>query len=574
MAASIREIWCVDFEFQANSGERPRPWCVVAQEFHTGRRVRAWLADGPAECPYSTGADVAVVAYYASAEMGCHLALDWPVPVNLLDLYAEFRNLTNGLPLPAGSGLLGALAWFGLDGIAAAEKSDLRALAIRGEPFTAGERLALLDYCESDVVALGQLLRAMWARIDWPRAFLRGRYMVAAARIEWAGVPLDVPALARLRERWHGIQEALIAAIDTDFRVFDGRTFKADRFAAFLVRAGIPWPRLESGALALDEGTFKDMARQYPALQPLRELRVSLGQMRLADLAVGADGRNRALLSAFRARTGRNQPSNSRFIFGPSTWLRGLIRPEPGFGLAYVDWSQQEFGIAAALSQDGAMLEAYRSGDPYLAFAKQAGVAPQDATKQSHGAIRDQFKACVLAVQYGMGADSLAYRIGQSVARARELLDLHKRTYQTFWRWSDGALDHAMLKGDLWTVYGWRIQTGADANGRSLRNFPMQANGAEMLRLACCFATEADVRVCAPIHDAILIEAPLLELDETIARTQDLMARASENVLSGFRLGADAKPIRYPERYMDGRGERMWTMVWALIGNNPVGNPY
>lgn len=568
---AIREIWLVDFEFQATPGERPRPWCLVAQEFHTGRRVRAWLADGPQPCPYPLGADVAVVAYYASAEMGCHLALGWPLPTNLLDLFAEFRNATNGLPLPAGNGLLGALAWHGLDGIGAAEKAEMRALAIRGEPFTADERLALLDYCESDVEALGRLLRAMWGRIDWPRALLRGRYMAAAARIEWVGVPVDVPALTLLRDQWHGIQERLIAAIDADFRVFHGRTFKADQFVAYLIRAGIPWPQLDSGALALDEDTFRDMARQYPALQPLRELRVSLGQLRLADLAVGADGRNRALLSAFRARTGRNKPSNSRFIFGPSTWLRGLIRPEPGWGLAYVDWSQQEFGIAAALSQDGAMLAAYRSGDPYLAFAKQAGAAPQNATKQSHGAIRDQFKACVLAVQYGMGETSLAYRIDQPPARARELLELHRRTYRTFWRWSDACQDHAMLKGDLWTVYGWRIQTGADPNGRSLRNFPMQANGAEMLRLACCFATETGVRVCAPVHDAILIEAPLPELDVVIAQTQALMARASENVLGGFRLSADTKPIRYPDRYMDGRGERMWSTVWGLIGGK---NPY
>jgi hypothetical protein len=72
--------------------------------------------------------------------------------------------------------------------------------------------------------------------------------------------------------------------------------------------------------------------------------------MRLfADLAVGHDGRNRCLLSAFRSLTGRNQPSNARFIFGPSCWLRGLIRPEPGRAIAYVDWSQQEFGVAAAL---------------------------------------------------------------------------------------------------------------------------------------------------------------------------------------------------------------------------------
>jgi hypothetical protein len=58
------------------------------------------------------------------------------------------------------------------------------------------------------------------------------------------------------------------------------------------------------------------------------------------------------------------------FIFGPSVWLRGLIKPPPGYGIAYIDWAQQEFGIAAALSGDPLMMDAYRSGDPYLAFAK------------------------------------------------------------------------------------------------------------------------------------------------------------------------------------------------------------
>jgi len=112
--------------------------------------------------------------------------------------------------------------------------------------------------------------------------------------------------------------------------------------------------------------------------------------MRLSDLAAGKDGHNRTLLSAFRARTSRNQPSNSRFIFGPSVWLRGLIKPPPGYGIAYIDWSQQEFGIAAALSGDQMIMEAYRSGDPYLSFAKQANAAPPDATKATHGAVREQ----------------------------------------------------------------------------------------------------------------------------------------------------------------------------------------
>src|SRR5262249_32828717 len=158
----------------------------------------------------------------------------------------------------------------------------------------------------------------------------RGRYMAAAARMEFAGVPIDLPMLDKLRRHWATIQDKLIERIDVDYGVFDGRTFKQDRFEAWLARSGVPWPRLDSGRLNLSDDTFGQMARIYPAVAPLRELRSSLAELRLNDLAVGHDGRNRTILSAFRARTGRNQPSNSKFIFGPSVWIRSLIKPPPG----------------------------------------------------------------------------------------------------------------------------------------------------------------------------------------------------------------------------------------------------
>jgi len=242
----------------------------------------------------------------------------------------------------------------------------------------------------------------MLPRIDLPRALFRGRYMAAAAAMEYAGVPIDVPMLELLREEWANIQDELIRAIDTSYGVFDGRTFKADRWAQYLAAHNIPWPRLDSGRLDLNDDTFRQMARAYPTVSPMRELRSALSEMRLADLAVGRDGRNRTILSAFRSRTGRNQPSNSKFVFGTSVWLRGLVRPPPGHGIAYVDWEQQEFGIAAALSGDRAMLEAYQSGDPYLSFAKQAHAVPSDATKKTHGPTRELFKQCGLGVLFGM----------------------------------------------------------------------------------------------------------------------------------------------------------------------------
>ena len=44
----------------------------------------------------------------------------------------------------------------------------------------------------------------------------------------------------------------------------------------------------------------------------------------------------------------------------------------------------------------------------------------------------------------------------------------------------------------------------------------MQANGAEMMRLAAIAATEAGIEVCAPVHDAFLIAAPLSRLEADI----------------------------------------------------------
>ncbi|MBZ5499136.1 MAG: DNA polymerase I [Acidobacteriia bacterium] len=562
-----REVWIVDFEFAAPAGERPAPICMVAWDIVSGRKIRLWQDDlekleAP---PYPITGDCLMVAYYASAEIGCHLALGWAAPINILDLYVEFRCTTNGRETPRGRGLLGALAWFGLDSIAAVEKESMRQLALRGGPWTQAERDALLDYCESDVSALSQLFTRMLPLLDVPRALLRGRYMVAAAKMEDVGVPIDMSALATLRDNWTAIQAGLIDRIDRDYQVFEGQTFKSDRWASWLSRQKIPWPLLTSGALALDDDTFREMARVYPAVAPMRELRVSLSQMRLSDLTVGKDGRNRCLLSAFSSRTGRNQPSNSKFIFGPAVWLRGLIRPEPGHGLAYIDWAQQEFGIAAALSGDDAMIEAYCSGDPYLAFGKQAGAIPTDGTKQTHGSLREQFKACVLAVQYGMGAESLAARIAQPPVVARDLLQLHHKTYRRFWRWSDAAVDYAMLQSRISTAFGWTLHIGSESNSRSLRNFPMQANGAEMLRLACSYAIGCGIQICAPVHDAILIEAPLDTLQSAVEVAQKSMAGASAAVLGGFELRSEAKLIHFPDRYEDERGKRMWATVWEVV---------
>jgi DNA polymerase-1 len=571
----FKRIVAIDFEFEfgghdstaaaSRSGERPRPLCMVAKDLRRGETWRLWRDQFGVHPRFPVDCGTLLVAYYASAELGCFKALNWPQPVFTLDLFTEFRARTNGRSLSHGAGLLGAAAYFGIDGIDITEKQDLRLRILSGGRWSDDERSVILDYCASDVDMLAKLLPAMLPRIDLPRALLRGRFMKAAAAIEWNGTPIDTVTLDRLRCHWIAIQDALIARIDRDYGVFDGRSFRLERWQRWLANHGIPWPTLDTGRLDLSDDTFRQMARAYPAVSPMRELRSALSELRLNDLAVGHDGRNRTILSAFRSRTGRCQPSNTRYIFGPSVWLRSLILPPEGYGIAYIDWCQQEHGIAAVLSGDRAMQAAYTSGDPYLEFAKQAGALPADATKHSHGPVRELFKQCALAVAYGMEAKSLAQRIGKPEIVAKDLLRSHCETYRKFWAWSDAAVDRAMLLHPLLTVFGWPIRIDSDPNPRSLRNFPCQANGAEMLRLAACFATEQGVEVCALIHDAVLIAAPLDQLDQDIERMKAAMAKASRVVLDGFELRTDVNVVRYPDRYQDPRGVAMWRRVMEQI---------
>jgi hypothetical protein len=580
----FRQLWAVDFEYGAPPGGRPDPVCMVAKELRSGRLLRLWRDELPARPPFPVDEGSLFVAYAAAAELGCFAELGWPLPARILDLYAEFCAITNGLAHPHGRGLLAALAWHGLPAITKEEKTAGRALALQGT-WTAAERAALLDYCQSDVDPLGPLLERMLPAIrrspqGLGQALLRGRYTAAVARMERAGVPVDVDTLERLRRRWDKLKLDLIAEVDRDYRCFDGAAFKADRFEAWLRRQGIPWPRTATGRLQLDRDTFKEAGNAYPQVAPLRELRTSLAELRLEKLAVGPDGRNRAPLMPFAAKSGRNTPSNAKFIFGPSVWLRGLIRPEPGRALAYVDWSCQEVAIAAALSGDRALLEAVQSGDPYLRFAKLAGLAPADATKQTHGQVRTLCKTCLLGSNYGMGAASLAQRTGSSLLVAEQTQRALTRAFPVFWEWAQHQVDVGELRGELSTVFGWTLRVTRDTRPTTLRNFPMQANAAEMLRVACCLATERGIQVCAPVHDALLVEGDAADLGEVVAATRAAMREAACVVLAGVEVGTEATTVSWPERYADPRGAVMWQRVTALLdreaeryGDDPAGWP-
>lgn len=358
------------------------------------------------------------------------------------------------------------------------------------------------------------------------------------------------------------------------YGVYHGTHWSDRRFVELLDRIGIldQWPRVHrkdgtySDRLSLDDDeTFKEMALRFPELGPLRELRSILVRLRELNIPVGTDGRNRCHLAPFRSVTGRNYPPTSQFVFGMPTWVRSLVKPEEGRAIAYLDWSSAEFGIAAALSGDPRMKDAYQSGDVYLAFAIMAGAAPPDANKESHADVRELYKKVVLGVQYGQSEFGLSKGLGVPLWRAQELLGLHKRIFARYWQWSEWMSQRAVFSRQAETLFRWSMQIDGRTKPRTITNFPMQGNGAELLRWACCFATEAGIEVHAPVQDALLIGGPADTIGEVVAEAEDAMAKACDLVLDGFILRTDAKIVRYPDRYMDNRGAEMWNRMMRLL---------
>jgi hypothetical protein len=566
----FREAWAFDFEYIASPGNRPDVVCLVAKELRSGRQIHLWRDQLTERSPFPIDKDVLFLAYFASADLGCFLELGWPLPRRIIDLFAEFRVRTNGLPLPDGRGLLGALTYHHVPGITSDEKRAGRDLVLRGPPWSDAERRDVLDYCQTDVDVLGPLLERMWPHITATeqglgQALLRGRYTAAVARMEHAGVPVDVHRLQLIRSHWADLKLKLIAEIDADYGVYEGTSFRSGLFASWLQEHGVvDWPRDPHGRLLLDKDTFKEETELHPELLPLKELRKCLSGFRLERLAIGADGRNRTMLSPFGATSGRNTPSATQFVFGLSKWLRSLVKPAEGQAIAYLDWSCQEVGLAAGLSGDERLADDVRAGDPYIAFAVKAGLAPPGATKLTHDRARSVCKTLVLGVNYGMGVRTFAHRAEVCEVEAARLLRMLVATYPKFWRWSKEVVDSALLSGLIRTVFGWPMHVTGSTSSRTLKNFPMQANGAEMLRLACCLATERGVQVCAPVHDALLIEASCDEIDDAVATARAAMAQASV-VLGGMELRTDVAITRWPYRYSDPAGVAMWDRVSTLL---------
>jgi DNA polymerase-1 len=515
--------------------------------------------------------------------------------------------------------LLGVCAIHGISTRSQAHKDEMRDLLLRGGPWSADEAQQILGYCAEDVCDTAALLAVFWPKIEdvpygrsrvqidgMKAALHRGRMMQGFAWMRHVGIPIDVDMNKRLTKHFDHIMNTLYAEIRTEFPVFNDESYDISplKWKEFLKAKGWlnnrdhPWPMTSGGKSRVNKQpkrdvnrTIRAMAHVYPELKKLTTILEIRSSTKLGlKFPVGPDNRHRVNFWPYGAITGRCTPSSATFMLaGGSPAFRHLAKPGPGEILIEADWSAQEVWIAAYLSGDKVMEKMLQGHDPYISFGEMCGIIPRGTMQRfidEHGldgihsckkqfiAERAKLKAITLGVLYGKSVYTIARDCGITTKEATALLRMHRRTFRQFWTWIEWIKNEALARRKISTKFGWmrRLlpkkerdahkteENRAKKVGNSLQNFPMQAGGAEMLRLACVYAAEIRLGICAPLHDAIFAVARLKDEAKALADLRACMDRASRDLI-GAAVPIEMFVTRYPDRFIPA-DKPMAVLVW------------
>jgi DNA polymerase-1 len=591
MTANFEQVVVADFEYEVSDGDLPNVLCMVAyvldENLRHVRTIKMWRGEFGIAPPFDIGPDTLFVAYSAWAEMTCFKVLGWKFPVHIFDQHTAYLAASNVL-LPYNPDevrkkprkrLSDACRAYGIDGWERIDKESIAKDIGEGRWQKYGQEV-VFDYCEEDVHMSTLLLRrqlrgnTMFPAADVERVLHWSNYSAkSVAQIQARGIPIDVQVWNLVQENKVAVIRELLRQLDpsygSDIPIYspDGEWSYA-RFEQWLPTAGITaWPRLDSGKLDIAGDAFR-MMYHVPGIEGLHALRDSIGFIAKARLPIGRDGRNRPNLFPFGTATGRN--AHSKSPYNAHAGVRGFIKfPVDSIGV-YLDWRTQEVGIAAALSGDQALIDAYQGGDIYHALARLVGLTDDPDPKHwkaRNSDVRDRMKSLQLAISYGMGVPSLAMGLNQHPLIASNIIEKHRRTYPRFWEWRADMVQTAMLKRRIESVFGWPLRITSSPNQRTLFNFPMQAGGAEMLRLAAWQLCEANIIPAMLVHDAILLEA---SDHEQVEHAKEIMLAAGRDVCNGLEIGVSVdQKLVAGARYNDKRkmAQKMWTTIMGALEN-------
>jgi len=595
-------VYVVDTEYVAKPGERNHPVCLVARSVSDDADIGLFF-DEQHPTPFQSPEETLLIGYNLSSELQTMLALGWQLPAHCLDLYVEFLNLVNGVWLgntklrELGTGLQDAVTSFGGSptdfwrGIKDDERDYvLTHVTSAPEGVTqADHQKRILSYCREDVDATYWLAEQMLGEFDLDQALWRAQYAKADAWFQFNGLPIDLEKFRMIESSAEALKLDIAKQTEEKYGfgvyvvkgTIDGKTkphpvFSNQNFLQLLeamnIRKG--WKTTPSGAPALDDDYFSAMCRVYPSFEPLRQCRKSINNLGRFGSSIGADGANRAHLWMYGTATGRNNPKARDFLLSRPHWLRNLIKPKDGMALIACDVTGAEDWLAAGFSGDPELMRIYSSGtDSYMEFAAVTGAVPIGTRRNKADPllenVRSMHKTAKLAIQYGVGSNTLADYLGVPTWKAGQIITAHKRAYAVYWQWAEEQAELATARGYVETDFGWRQSTDRMSQ-LSILNFPQQAACAELLRCACNLLVSAGwgYALAAPHHDAVYMHCQSNRAEECKFAVENAFLQAGELVmgLPDFPLRLHSEITYAPSNYYDVDGKDVWEIVCNYFG--------
>ena len=491
------------------------------------------------------------VCHYATAEVSYFLARLMGRPPFIFDTWTEYaklyKNRRNSLSLIAA-----ATAYGSRNLISEEEKNRFRDMCIDQDAWTKENQNQILEYCLNDVrmgedVFLGVVkdLETICGKdyeILLEQAMARGQAMACFAKCQQNGIPVNNTAIAEFNAFWPDVKHHVIQRLNKKVNLYDENSkFSNVKFNDLVTKLELirEWPRTPKGKLKTNKSTLEIYSDAFPEIYDFKQVKGLLDSAKLAAYQISEDGRYRPDngFKPFGTHTGRCSPS-SKWIFGTSKWGRNFMKPSFGNVLVYLDYKSEEPFVAAMLSGDKNLLASYLTGDIYLGTAKLAGLIPEDAKREDHEDIREAFKVIVLATNYGMGMSSISKslkRFGFNASEAAGLMRKYKELYHVYFEWLEVRTNHAQMHGYISTSMGWdrHFAENSFINPRSLMNWSIQSESAEILRNALIRLTDAHIKVCATVHDAFLIECPIPESEDQIRVAIKCMVDAARYIVGG-----------------------------------------
>ena len=197
--------------------------------------------------------------------------------------------------------------------------------------------------------------------------------------------------------------------------------------------------------------------------------------------------------------------------------FRALFSAAAGMCLVVADYSQIELRVAALLSKDKAMLDAYRSGEDLhrKTAAAVLGIDPTSVTKEQ----RRMAKAVNFGLLYGQGAEGLSryakasYGLDMTVEEAERARNAFHRAYPQLHRWQTRTAGEAKRLNRVNTPGGRVRDFSSEKNGyrytESL-NTPVQGSAAEVLLETLAVLDKhlsgLNAKLVNIIHDELVLE--------------------------------------------------------------------